>query len=116
MRSSSSRKRTRVTATSLALAAGVADSHAAHHLVLAPGQRSQEALGLGSVARLAEGPAVEHDRGVDPEHALALDRTRLAQRVLQHQLARLALAQLLDLRHLDAELDAELLEDRPPAG
>jgi hypothetical protein len=100
VRSSSSRKRTRVTATS----------------ELASGQLAQEPLRLARVERLAERPALEHHRRVHAEHPLALHGARLAARVLEHELARLALAQLLDLGHLDAELHAELLEDRPSPG
>ena len=43
------------------------------------------------------------------------DRAELQERVLDDQLARLAVGELLDVRLLDPEVHAQLLEDRPPA-
>jgi hypothetical protein len=79
-------------------------------------QPPQRRPGLRRVARLAEDPVVERDDRVDAEDDRpgARDRPRLAQRVELGDRARLAGGVLLDVRRLDRELDAELLEDRPP--
>ena len=49
-----------------------------------------------------------------PEHEVARDRARLAERVLDHHLARVAVLALLNVGDDDlGELEAELREDRP---
>ena len=48
------------------------------------------------------------------EHPLAGHGAQLQQRVLDDQVARVALGELLDVRLLDLEVHAELLQDRPP--
>jgi len=69
---------------------------------------------LGGVARLAEDHTVHVHLGVAGQDCLAVDGPRLAQGVLEDDLARVALRELLDVRGTDLELDAELLEDRAP--
>ena len=71
---------------------------------------------LHRVGRLAEHDAVDVHLGVAGEDRGALDRARLAQRVLEDDLARVALRQLVDVRRPDVELDPQLLEDRAPLG
>jgi hypothetical protein len=70
--------------------------------------------GLGGIGRLAEDDAVHVHLGVAGQDGAPLDRPRLAEGVLEDDLARVALRQLLDVRGLDLELDPELLEDRAP--
>jgi hypothetical protein len=79
-------------------------------------QAPQRRTRLRRVARLAEDPVVERDDRVHAEDDRpgARDRLRLAQRVELGDGARLAGGVLLDVRRLDRELDAELLEDRTP--
>jgi hypothetical protein len=69
--------------------------------------------GLGR-RRLAEDLAVHDHLGVAGKHELALDRARLATRVLEDDLVRVPGRELLDLGRLDGEVDPQLLEDRPP--
>jgi len=70
--------------------------------------------GLGSVGRLAEHDAVHVHLGVAGQHGPALDRPRLAQGIQEHDLARIAVRELLDVRRPDRELDPELLENGLP--
>jgi hypothetical protein len=79
-------------------------------------QLAQVALGLFLGPCLAEDPAVEEDLRVAAEYQVAFDRLDLAAGILDDHLARVALGQLLDVRGLDVELDAQLLEDRAPLG
>jgi hypothetical protein len=79
-----------------------------------PGELIEHVPGLHGVGRLAEDDAVDVDLGVAGQDGPALDRTRLAEGVLEDDLARVALRQLLDVRRADVELDPELLEDRAP--
>jgi hypothetical protein len=67
---------------------------------------------LAGVARLAEHLAVHVHLGVARQDGGALDCACLAEGVLEDDLARVALRQLLDVRRADLELDPELLEDR----
>ena len=69
---------------------------------------------LGGVGGLAENDAVHVHLGVAGQDRLTVDGPRLAQGVLEDDLARVALRELLDVRGTDLELDAELLEDRAP--
>jgi hypothetical protein len=75
-------------------------------------QLREHAHGLGLVGRLAEYDPVDVDLGVAGEDQRAIDRARLPERVLEDNLARVAVCQLLDVRRADVELDPELLEDR----
>ena len=84
--------------------------------MVAPRQCSQDRLGFQSIAWLAECLSVQHHRRVHAEHALTLDRARLAKGILAHERVRIARAQLLDGGRLNPELHPELLEDRPPPG
>jgi hypothetical protein len=68
--------------------------------------------GLDRVRRLAENDAVDVHLGVAGQDRGTLNGPRLAQGVLEDDLARVALRQLLDVRGPDLELDPELLEDR----
>ena len=72
--------------------------------------------GVRRVARLAQHLAVEADVGVGAQHELAGHRQCLAARVLERELARVALRELLHIggRHLEGH--AQLLQDRPPLG
>jgi hypothetical protein len=97
--------------------AGVLDHrHAADDLVGPAAQPPQRRPGLRRVAGLAEDAVVERDDRVHAEDDRpgTRDGLRLAQRVELGDGARLAGGVLLDVRRLDRELDAELLEDRPP--
>jgi hypothetical protein len=94
------------------LLALAAVDEAAKDLVFASGQLCEHAHGLALVGRLAEHHAVHVHLGVAGEDAFALDRADLAQSVLEDDLARVALRQLVDVRRADVELDPELLEDR----
>src|SRR5215204_2802704 len=87
----------------------------AHHLVPAVRKLAEPALGLGRVGRLAVGAAVPDDHAVGGQDPLAGHGAELAERVLDYQLARVALGQLRDVWGLDTEVDPELLEDRPPS-
>jgi len=58
--------------------------------------------------------AVEDHLGVAAEDQVPLDRARLAARVLDDDVMRVAARQLLDRRRLRREADPELLQDRPP--
>jgi hypothetical protein len=98
------------------LAALVAQADAAVDLVCTTRQALQERMRLVLVARLAEDAPVEDDLCVAAQDDVALDRTGLAASVLEHDVARVPLRQLLDLGGLDREVDAELLEDRAPLG
>jgi hypothetical protein len=79
-----------------------------------PGELAQVALGVLLVARLAEDLAVQVDLGVAAQDQVAGHRRHLAAGVLDDDLPRVAVGQLLDVRRLDGEVDAELLEDRAP--
>jgi hypothetical protein len=57
---------------------------------------------------------VEDHLGVAAEHDLALDGARLAARVLDDDVTRVAVRQLVDLGRRRRELDPELVEDRAP--
>jgi hypothetical protein len=81
--------------------------------VCAAGQQRQRALGRVVCFGLAVGTAVDDDRRVDAEDPLAVHRPRLAQGVLDHHLARVAVLDLVDVRDDDLEVDPELGEDRP---
>jgi hypothetical protein len=72
--------------------------------------------GLDGIPRLPEDDAVHVHLGVAGQDRLAFDGPCLAQGVLQDDLARVALRQLLDVRGPDLELDPELFEDRAPLG
>ena len=84
----------------------------------APGERAQHRPRLRFVGGLAVQPGAEADERVDAEDERAGHsrghRGGLAERVLERDLVRRAVLQLLDVGHLDLELDADLLEDRPP--
>ena len=69
---------------------------------------------LGGVGRLAEDDTVHVHLGVAGQDCLTVDGPRLAQGILEDDLARVALRQLLDVRGPNLELDPELLEDRAP--
>jgi hypothetical protein len=69
---------------------------------------------LGGIGRLAEDDAVHVHLGVAGKYGRAFDRPRLAKGVLEDDLARVAVRQLLDIRGLDLELDPKLLENRAP--
>ena len=91
--SSSARKRTRVTATSLRSSPSL-DAARSRSSPRACGRRAarRKRLGLGLVARLAE-PAPSSTTAVStPSTRSPADRARLAQRVLDHELARIAVA------------------------
>ena len=79
-------------------------------------QEGQHAPRLGCVRGLAEHLAVDHDERVDAEHRLPrarLDRARLAEAVPLGQLVRRDGQRQLVVAGLDdAELEAELREDR----
>jgi hypothetical protein len=77
-------------------------------------QAADELTGVRGVARLAEDVAVERDVGVGAENEIAGDGQRLAAGVLQGDLARIALGELIDVRRPDLELEARLGEDRAP--
>ena len=72
---------------------------------------------LGGVGRLAQHLAVEDDIGVAGDHqraGRALDRARLATRVLDHQEFGVPAVELLDPGDDDLELDPQLGEDLAP--
>src|SRR5918992_4073323 len=94
----------------------VAQCDPAHHLVGAAREPAQERLRLGRLPRLAKGPPVEDDGGVNPQNPCPGHGCRLAPRVLDHQAARLAFRQLLHVGRSDAEVDPELLQSRPALG
>ena len=97
--------------------AGVLDHrHAADDLVGPAPQPSQRRPRLRRVAGLAEDPVVQRDDRVHAEDDRpgARDGLRLAQRVELGDGVRLAGGVLLDVRRLDRERHAELLEDRAP--
>ena len=101
--------------------AGLDDRDPAEHLVGATAKRRQAVAGLGLVGRLAEQPAVERDVGVDAEHDRPLPRplrpgARLAKRVLDHDLRRVALPELLDVGDEHLELDPERGQDLAATG
>jgi hypothetical protein len=80
------------------------------------GELREHAHSLVRVRGLAEHAAVHVDLGVARQDELALDRARLRQRVLEDDLARVALRELLDVGRANVELDPQLLEDRAPLG
>jgi hypothetical protein len=82
--------------------------------VSATGELTEHPGRRAGVGRLAEDDAVDVDLGVAGEHELTVNRARLAERVLEHDRARIAIRQLLDIGRPDVELDPELLEDRLP--
>ena len=90
------------------------------HLVLAAGQRLQEAARLARVGRLAERAPVDGDDRVHAQHRPARrlrgHRTGLAGGMRPGDLRRLGVGhrQLVVLGMDDLELDADLLQDRPP--
>ena len=98
----------------MALTPVAAQHQPAENLVGAAGELREHPHGLGFVPGLAEDDAVDVDLGVAGEDEVALDGARLAERVLEDDLARVAVGQLLDIRGLDGELDPQLLEDRAP--
>src|SRR5262249_4234569 len=81
-------------------------------------QRAQHLARRPPVARLAVELPVQCDDGVACEHPLAAAalarRARLAQRILERYLARLALYELLYVLRADLEGDAQALEQRAP--
>src|SRR3954468_18779661 len=93
---------------------GTAEDQPTEHLVHAAGQKREHFPRCVRIPRLAKHPAVDADLGVAGQHAVALDRVRLAARVLEDDEARVALGQLLRLRGTTLDLEPELLEDRPP--
>ena len=96
------------------------DGDAPDHLVGATRQARDELARLVGVRRLAEDVAVEADVRVRAEHEparhLGRDRQRLAARILLGDPDRIARGLLLDVRDVDGEGDADLLEDRAPLG
>src|SRR5438445_419833 len=90
---------------------------AAQHLVRRAAQRAQRRPRGLLVGRLAVDHAAQRHHRVAPEHRpahpLLAGRARLAQRILEHRLARVARLELLDVLRTDAELHAEPLEQRP---
>ena len=92
--------------------AGSAQAKTRNHLVRHAGERAEHPPGVGFVDRLAELlPGAVDDR-VDPEHrvAAALDRPRLAGRVLE----RVSPGLFLEGRSDHLERDAQLRQDRAP--
>jgi len=85
---------------------------AAQHLVGTTGEQLEELAGGCLVAGLAERAAVDDDVGVAADHQRirGVGRGRLTTCVLQHRVGRVALADLLDLRHHDLEQQPEPLE------
>jgi hypothetical protein len=75
-------------------------------------QDAQRAPRLVLAGGLAVDRAVQGDERVDAEDELAVDGRRLAPRVLEGDLERVALGELLDARGPDLVLDAELRQDR----
>ncbi|HEX4735472.1 MAG TPA: hypothetical protein VH247_13725, partial [Thermoleophilaceae bacterium] len=82
------------------------------HLVHPPGESIEHPPRLRCVPRLAEHHAVDVHLRVAGQDSGTLDGPCLAQGVLEDDLARVALRQLVDVRRADVELDPELLEDR----
>ena len=83
-------------------------------------ERLQPLARSGLVLGLAEEPPVDRDVGVDPDDDGPLPRSgelrtrpRLAPSVLEHDLGRLALSELVDVGDDRFELNPELLEDLP---
>src|SRR5947209_6390780 len=87
---------------------------APEHLVGATGQLREHAHSGIGVGRLAEHDSVDVHLGVAGQHQLARDGARLRERVLEDDLARVAVGQLVHVGRADGELDPELVEDRPP--
>lgn len=83
--------------------------------MLAPGERRQGLSRVVLVARLAVDAAAERDEGVDAEDrpTSLRDGGSLPVRVLERDVERRALADLLDVGRTSLEGDAELFEDRP---
>jgi hypothetical protein len=80
----------------------------------ATGQALEEHGGLPLVGRLSEDLAVQDHLGVTAQDQVAVDGACLAARVLDDDVTRLALGQLLDVGRARRERDAQLLEDCPP--
>jgi hypothetical protein len=77
-------------------------------------QPPDQLAGVRGVTRLAEDLAVERDIRVSTEYEVAGDRQRLAAGVLEGDLTRIALGELVDVRRPDLEREPRLLQDRPP--
>jgi hypothetical protein len=87
--------------------------------VATPGHAVEIAAGIGGVGGLAEDLAVEDDVGVagdDQSAGRAVDRARLAARVLDHEKFGVAGVELLDPRDDDVELEPQLGEDLAALG
>ena len=85
--------------------------------VVAIDARTSEVHAVGIEAKRMLGRTPGTIQAIRPlKDGVALHRARLAEGVLEDDLARVALRQLLDVRRADVEFDPELFEDRAPLG
>jgi hypothetical protein len=83
-----------------------------------PGHPIEVLARLPRVCGLSQHRLVEHDIGIagDDQRFRGGNDLSLAASVLDNELGRIAIGQLLDARNRYLELDPELLEDLPPLG